>query len=171
LIDRCDHLRDKKKGFLSALVFKDASTVNLDVTLLSRAFPSVTAEVVSRQKDEDINLDHGYSIIMAPYISGESAEQCERLGIGYLDMSGNCRLPFRSIYVNDQGHVGSVDVAIPAALYSGTRRGKHSRHVQGLKAMKAAGGDIAFKFEPRRVKSEAPRPDGAKAKDAYISIS
>jgi hypothetical protein len=33
--------------------------------------------------------------------------------------------------------------------------------------MKAAGGDIAFKFEPRRVKSEAPRPDGAKAKDAY----
>jgi len=104
VIDRCDHLRDKKEGFLAYIVFKDASTVSLDVTVLNRAFPSIITEVFNRQKHENINLENRYSIIMAPYISAESAKQCERLGIGYLDMSGNCRLHVRSIYVNDQGH-------------------------------------------------------------------
>jgi hypothetical protein len=54
-----------------------------------------------------------------------------------------------------------VDVDILAGMYGGTRRGKHSQHIQGLKAMKATGGNFAFKFEPRQVKLEAPRPDGA----------
>ncbi len=54
-----------------------------------------------------------------------------------------------------------VDVDILAGMYGGTRKKKHSQHVQGLKAMKATGGDIAFKFEPLRVKLEAPRSDGA----------
>jgi hypothetical protein len=54
-----------------------------------------------------------------------------------------------------------VDGDILAGMYGGTRRGKHSQHIQGLKAMKATGGDFAFKFEPRQVKLEAPRPDGA----------
>lgn len=54
-----------------------------------------------------------------------------------------------------------VDVDILAGMYGGTRKGKRSQHVQGLKAMKATGGDFAFKFDPHRVKLEAPRPDGA----------
>jgi len=54
-----------------------------------------------------------------------------------------------------------VDGDILAGMYGGTRRGKHSQHIQGLKAMKATGGNFAFKFEPRQVKLEAPRPDGA----------
>jgi hypothetical protein len=104
VIDRCDHLRDKKKGFLAHLVFKDATKITLDVTVLSRAFPSIITEVVTGQEIEDFNFENRYSVIMAPYISGESAKQCERLGIGYLDMSGNCRLLVRALYVNDQGH-------------------------------------------------------------------
>jgi hypothetical protein len=39
--DRCDHLHDKEKGFVAQLVFKDATTAGLDVTVLNRAFPSV----------------------------------------------------------------------------------------------------------------------------------
>lgn len=104
VIDRCDHIRDKKEGFLADIIFKDATTAHLEVTVLSRAFPSSITEVVNRQMHEDLNLGNRYSIIMAPYISGESAKQCEHLGIGYLDMSGNCRLQVLSIYVNDQGH-------------------------------------------------------------------
>ena len=104
VIERCDYLRDKKDGFLTYIVFKDASTVNLDVTVLSRAFPSIINEIINRQKHENLNLENSYSIIIAPYISAESARQCERLGIGYMDKSGNCRLLVRSIYVNDQGH-------------------------------------------------------------------
>ncbi len=61
----------------------------------------------------------------------------------------------------DQGHVGSVDVDILAGMYGGTTNQKRSQHVQGLKAMKATGGDFAFNFEPLQVKLEAKRPDGA----------
>ncbi len=104
VIDRYNHLYDKKDGFLASLIFKDATTVSLDVTVLSRAFPSIISKIVSGQKNEDLNLENSYFVIMAPYISTESATQCERLGIGYLDMSGNCRLVIRSLYVYDQGH-------------------------------------------------------------------
>lgn len=105
VIDRFYHVRDKKGGFLAHLFFKDATKVTLDVTVLSRAFPSIITEVVTRQKNKDVNLENSYSVIMAPFISRESAKQCERLGVGYLDMSGNCRLLIRSLYVSDQGHL------------------------------------------------------------------
>ncbi len=104
VIDRCEQLSDKKDGFLAHIVFKDATNASLDVTVLNRAFPSIITEVVTGQKHEELNLEGGYPMIMAPYISGASAKQCERLGVGYLDMSGNCRLLIRSLYVSDQGH-------------------------------------------------------------------
>jgi hypothetical protein len=118
VIDRCDHQSDKKEGFFAYIVFKDASTVNLDVTVLSRAFPSLITEVVNRQKHDTINLENRYSIIMAPYISAESAKQCERLGIGYLDMSGNCRVQVLSIYINNQGNPNTFAEKRTAKIYS-----------------------------------------------------
>ncbi len=100
VIDRCDHLGDKKDGFLAQLVFKDATKVNLEVKVLNRAFPSIIAEAVA----EDLFLKDSYVVIMAPFISSESAKQCEKFGVGYMDMSGNCSLLVHSIYVSDQGH-------------------------------------------------------------------
>ncbi|MCF7942239.1 MAG: hypothetical protein K9M84_11535 [Spirochaetia bacterium] len=104
VIVRCDHLGDKKDGFLAQLVLKDETKLTLDVTVMSRAFPSIITEVVSEQEFEHVNRENRYSVIMAPYISGESAKQCDRLGIGYMDMSGNCRLSIGSLYISDQGH-------------------------------------------------------------------
>lgn len=54
-----------------------------------------------------------------------------------------------------------VDVDILAGMYGGTPTGKRSQHVQGMKALKATGGDFAFRFEPQDVRVEARRPDGA----------
>lgn len=54
-----------------------------------------------------------------------------------------------------------VDVDILAGMYGGTAKKKHSQHVQGIKALKATGGNLAFDFEPQKVKIEAERPDGA----------
>lgn len=104
VIDRCTHLSDRKGGFFAYLVFEDSTAVLLDVTILNRAFPSIITEIVTRQNHEYPDLTNRYSIIMAPYISTESAKQCDRLGIGYMDMSGNCRVQVHSIYINDQGH-------------------------------------------------------------------
>lgn len=54
-----------------------------------------------------------------------------------------------------------VDVDILAGLYGGTQRKKKSQHVQGLRALKATGGNFAFAFEPQKIQIEAKRTDGA----------
>ena len=54
-----------------------------------------------------------------------------------------------------------VDVDILAGIYGGTASKKRSQHVQGIKALKATGGNFAFEFPPQQVKIEAERVDGA----------
>ena len=54
-----------------------------------------------------------------------------------------------------------VDVDILAGIYGGTTSKKRSQHVQGIKALKATGGNFAFEFPPQQVRIEAERVDGA----------
>lgn len=54
-----------------------------------------------------------------------------------------------------------VDVDILAGMYGGTQPKRRSQHVQGVKALKATGGNFAFDFPPQRISIEAMRPDGA----------
>ena len=54
-----------------------------------------------------------------------------------------------------------VDVDILAGIYGGTASKKRSQHVQGIKALKATGGNFAFEFPPQQVRIEAERVDGA----------
>lgn len=48
-----------------------------------------------------------------------------------------------------EGHVG------------GTQPKRRSQHVQGIKALKATGGNFAFDFPAQKISVEAERPDGA----------
>lgn len=54
-----------------------------------------------------------------------------------------------------------VDIDILAGIYGGTQLKKRSQHVQGIKALKATGGNYAFEFPPQKIRIEAKRPDGA----------
>ncbi|MCD8397087.1 MAG: hypothetical protein LUD12_07900 [Lachnospiraceae bacterium] len=54
-----------------------------------------------------------------------------------------------------------VDIDILAGMYGGTQKKKRSQHVQGIKALKATGGNFAFDFPGQKIKVEASRPDGA----------
>lgn len=54
-----------------------------------------------------------------------------------------------------------VDVDILAGMYGGTQTKKRSQHVQGIKALKATGGNFAFEFPAQKISVEAERPDGA----------
>ncbi len=89
-IGRYDYLRDKKGGFIAKLVFTDTTSVELDETVLQRAFPSIISKVVTGQNNENM-----YHVIMASHMSDESAKQCEKLNAGYMDMSGNYTLHIR----------------------------------------------------------------------------
>lgn len=44
-----------------------------------------------------------YGIVGAPYISPAAANICEEEGIGYLDLAGNCRLVFDTVYIVREG--------------------------------------------------------------------
>jgi len=46
---------------------------------------------------------NAYGVFLAPYVSPRAAEVCAREGIGYMDLSGNCRLCFDNIYVEREG--------------------------------------------------------------------
>lgn len=63
--------------------------------------------------------------------------------------------------VEAEGVLYDVDVDILAGMYGGTQPKKRSQHVQGIKALKAAGGNFAFEFPPQKICVEARRPDGA----------
>ena len=54
-----------------------------------------------------------------------------------------------------------VDVDILAGMYGGTHFKRRSQHVQGIKALKATGGNFAFEFPAQKISMEAERPDGA----------
>lgn len=45
-----------------------------------------------------------YGVFAAPFISTKAAEICSREEIGYVDLSGNCRLCFDRIYIEKQGN-------------------------------------------------------------------
>ena len=46
-------------------------------------------------------------------------------------------------------------------MYGGTQEKKRSQHVQGMKALKATGGNFAFDYPSQKISLEAKRPDGA----------
>jgi len=45
------------------------------------------------------NNPERYGVFVAPFISKDAAKICENANIGYLDLSGNCRLAFRNIFI------------------------------------------------------------------------
>lgn len=47
--------------------------------------------------------DNYYCMIAAPYISQASSKICEEMGVGYIDLSGNCLIKHNSIYVRVEG--------------------------------------------------------------------
>ena len=55
----------------------------------------------------------------------------------------------------------SYDVDILAGMYDGTQPKRRSQHVQGIKELKATGGNFAFEFPAQKISVEAERPDGA----------
>lgn len=63
--------------------------------------------------------------------------------------------------VNVNNIIYDVDVDILAGMYGGTQPKKRSQHVQGIKALKATGGNFAFEFPAQNISVEARRPDGA----------
>ena len=48
-------------------------------------------------------IPNSYGLIIAPYISKNSAEICKEAGVGYIDLTGNCFIAFKQVYIEKEG--------------------------------------------------------------------
>ncbi len=65
--------------------------------------PRIVRDAVNQLLRCQSEMSGAYGVLVAPYISPQSARLCMENGIGYVDLAGNCRLSFGSVYVERDG--------------------------------------------------------------------
>ena len=66
--------------------------------------PSVLRRSAAWLKDLLSKTKHDYAVVIAPFVSREGASICRDLGVGFVDLSGNCLLSFQGLYIECTGH-------------------------------------------------------------------
>ena len=70
--------------------------------------PRVVREAVNQLLRYQSRIPEAYGVLVAPYVSPQSAQICRESGIGYVDLAGNCRLSFRQAYLEREGRPNPV---------------------------------------------------------------
>ena len=58
---------------------------------------------ISRLKDSAIGWDRAVPVLVAPYLSPKRQELCREEGVGFIDLSGNVYLKFKSLFIERIG--------------------------------------------------------------------
>jgi hypothetical protein len=66
--------------------------------------PRLAREAVNQLLRYKERYPGAYGVFAAPFVSPKAAEICFKEEIGYVDLSGNCRLCFDRIYIEKQGN-------------------------------------------------------------------
>lgn len=54
--------------------------------------------------EEQLSLKRNYPVLIAPWLSPEVVAICAEAGVGTLDLEGNCRLAFGTVFIERTGH-------------------------------------------------------------------
>jgi len=91
-----------RPDFLVQLALPDGKQ-NLVVEVKNSGQPRLAREAINQLlRFRDI-FSGSYGVFMAPYISPKAGEICDKENIGYIDLSGNCRLCFGQVYIEEEG--------------------------------------------------------------------
>ena len=71
--------------------------------VVSQSFPKQIREKGLQLLEKNEKDKKGYPVIIAPYISELGKEICKKIGVGFLDLSGNAYLDFNSFYLEVEG--------------------------------------------------------------------
>lgn len=71
---------------------------------ISTGEPSILRRSGAWLKDCQAKLKHDYALIIAPFISREGAMICRDLGVGYIDLSGNCLIDLEGLHIERTGN-------------------------------------------------------------------
>lgn len=75
----------------------------LIIEMKARGEPRQAREAVNQLLRLRQQYEDGYGVFLAPYVSLRAAEICKAEDVGYLDLSGNCRLSFDGIFIEREG--------------------------------------------------------------------
>lgn len=89
--------------FLFRLTFAHGEQQELVVEAKSNGQPRLAREAANQLVRYRDSYPEAYGVFMAPYISPKAAEICIQEDIGYADLSGNCRLCFAQVYIEQEG--------------------------------------------------------------------
>ena len=78
-------------------------TKNLLCEVVSQGYPKQLREKGLQLLEISQRGRKGYPVIIAPYISELGREICKKIGVGFLDLSGNAYLDFDSFYMEIEG--------------------------------------------------------------------
>ncbi|MBI2266538.1 MAG: hypothetical protein HYU64_15480 [Armatimonadetes bacterium] len=89
--------------FLVSVSLPPREKQSLIAEVKSAGEPRIAREAVNQLLRYCESRPGSYGVFVAPYISPRAAEICEKEGIGYVDLAGNCRLSFGHVYIEQQG--------------------------------------------------------------------
>jgi len=82
-----------------------AGVARLLVECRRRSEPRILREAAARFELARIKRPKSYPVLIAAYLSPESAAICLEHGVGYMDFAGNCHLSFGQIHIHREGFV------------------------------------------------------------------
>lgn len=88
---------------LAATVKVKGRTVKLLVEVNANGEPRTARNAANQLVRSVDQVPKSYGVFIAPYISSAAADICTNDGLGYVDLSGNCRLCFGSVFVEQRG--------------------------------------------------------------------
>ena len=96
-------IRDNKLDLLVKLSVQGIEK-ELLIEIKSNGQPRRAREAVNQLLRYQTVFPKAYGVFVAPYISPTASEICIKEGIGYADLSGNCRLCFEQVFIEQTGN-------------------------------------------------------------------
>lgn len=77
---------------------KNGAKITVLLAIAETGYPKQVKDIIAK-------ITHNlYCVIIAPYISTQTANMCKRAKIGYLDLAGNCEISCDSLYIEVKGN-------------------------------------------------------------------
>lgn len=103
---------------LSVTVMLPEGRRRLLVAVKKSGAPGVARGVIEALAGWRGSVPGAYGVFMAPYISEHTGEMCVGEGAGYADFSGNCRLAFGQVFIEQTGRANKFIERAAGSLYS-----------------------------------------------------
>ena len=73
---------------VATLKIRNDEEIKIQLVISTDGYPKQIKEAISRM-DSDM-----YCVILAPYITDQTAELCKNADVGFLDLAGNCYIAY-----------------------------------------------------------------------------